>query len=134
MARALSSSILQLIHRVGKDDRVRQSPDRILLEQFCEQRDEPAFATLLYRHGPMVRGVCRTVLRNEADVEDAFQATFLILARKAASIRKAASVANWLHGVAHRTALKALAQSATRERNEARAPARPVAKPDDLAW
>jgi cytochrome c peroxidase len=125
---------LQLIHRVVKDERVRQVSDPILLQQFCEQRDEAAFATLLYRHGPMVLGVCRSVLPNEADVEDAFQATFLILARKAGSIRKTVSVASWLHGVAHRTALKARWQSATREKNEGRAPARPISNPDDLAW
>ena len=134
MAKTLSSSILHLIRRVAKDERMWQLPDHILLRQFCEQRDEAAFATLLYRHGPMVLGVCRSVLRNEADAEDAFQATFLILARKAASIRKTASVASWLHGVAHRTALKARAKSATREKNEARAPRRPVSDPDDLAW
>jgi cytochrome c peroxidase len=134
MPKALSSPIGQLIRRVVKDVRMRPLSDHILLQQFCEQRDEAAFATLLYRHGPMVLGVCRSVLRNDADVEDAFQATFLILARKAASIRKSASVGSWLHGVAHRTALKARAQSATREKNEAQAPARSATKPDDLAW
>jgi cytochrome c peroxidase len=134
-AKALSSPILQLIRRVVRDERVRQLSDHVLLQQFCEQRDEAAFTTLLYRHGPMVLAVCRSVLgSNEADAEDVFQATFLIFARKAASIRKAVSVGSWLHGVAHRTALKARAQSATREKNEARAPARPVSKPDDLAW
>jgi cytochrome c peroxidase len=134
MAKVQSSSLVQLIRRVVKDDRVRQLPDHLLLRRFCEQRDEAAFATLLYRHGPMVLGVCRSVLRNEADAEDAFQATFLILARKAGSIRKSASVGSWLHGVAHRAALKARAQSAAREKREARAPARPVPEPDDLAW
>jgi cytochrome c peroxidase len=134
MARAFSSPILQLIRRVVKDERVRQLSDSLLLQQLCEGRDEAAFAALLYRHGAMVLGVCRSVLRNEADAEDAFQATFLILARKAASIRKSASVGSWLHGMAHRTALKARAQSATREKNVARVPARPALQPDDLAW
>jgi cytochrome c peroxidase len=133
MAKALSSTVVQLIRRF-QDERGRPLSDPVLLEQFCERGDEAAFATLLYRHGPMVLGVCRSVLHNEADAEDAFQATFLILARKAASIRKTASVGSWLHGVAHRTALKARARSATREKNEARAPARPVSQPDDLAW
>jgi len=78
----------------------------------------------------MVLGLCRRVLRHDQDAEDAFQATFIILARKAASIRKTASVSSWLHGVAHRTALKARA----REMNEARTPGRPASDPDDLAW
>jgi cytochrome c peroxidase len=134
MARAVSSSILHLIRRVAREESVRQLPDHVLLRQFCEQRDEAAFATLLYRHGTMVLGVCRNVLHNEADAEDAFQATFLVLARKAGSIRQTASVGSWLHGVAYRTALKARVQSATREKHEAAAPTREVANPDDLAW
>jgi cytochrome c peroxidase len=134
MAKAVSSPILHLIRRVVEDERVRQLSDQVLLRQFSEQRDEAAFTTLLYRHGPMVLDVCRSVLRNEADAEDAFQATFLILARKAASVRKGASVGSWLHGVAHRTALKARAKSATREKNEARASGAPASDRDDLAW
>jgi cytochrome c peroxidase len=134
MAKAVSSPILQLIRRVVEDERVRQLSDQVLLERFSEHRDEAAFTTLLYRHGPMVLDVCRSVLRNEADAEDAFQATFLVLARRAGSIRKTASVGSWLHGVAHRTALKARAKSATREKNEARAPGPPASDADDLAW
>ena len=82
----------------------------------------------------MVLDVCRSVLGNEADAEDAFQATFLILVRKAPSIRKTASIGSWLHGVAYRTALKARVQSATRQKKEARAPARQVSEPDDATW
>jgi cytochrome c peroxidase len=134
MARAVSSSILQLIRRLGEDERVRQLSDRHLLQQYSDHRDEAAFGTLLRRHGSMVLDVCRGVLSNEADAEDAFQATFLILARKAASIRKRESVGSWLHGVAYRTALKARAQSATRQKNEARAPARTPCNPDELTW
>jgi cytochrome c peroxidase len=133
MAKAVSSPILQLIRRF-EDERARQLPDHVLLKRFSEQRDEAAFGALLYRHGPMVLDVCRSVLSNEADAEDAFQATFLILARNAASIRKTASVGSWLHGVARRTALKARARAATREKNEARAPGRPAPDPDDLGW
>jgi cytochrome c peroxidase len=134
MAQAVSRPILQLIRRLVEDESVRQLSDQHLLRQFRDQRDEAAFGTLLRRHGPMVLDVCRGVLSNEADTEDAFQATFLILARKAASIRKTASVGSWLHGVAYRTALKARAQSATKQKNEARAPARTVSEPDDLSW
>ncbi len=134
MAKAVSSPILQLIHRVIDDQRGRQLSDQDLLRRFKDQRDEAAFQILLRRHGPMVLDVCRGMLGNEADAEDAFQATFLILARKAASIRKTASLGSWLHGVAYRTALKARAQLATRQKNEARAPARQISEPDDLTW
>jgi RNA polymerase sigma factor (sigma-70 family) len=134
MAKAVSSPILHLIRQVVEDQSVRQLCDRDLLQRFGDQRDEAAFDTLLRRYGPMVLDVCRGVLGNEADAEDAFQATFLILARKAASIRKSASVGSWLHGVAYRTALKARAQLATRQKTESRAPARPISEPDDLTW
>jgi cytochrome c peroxidase len=134
MAKAVSRPILQLIRRVVEDQSGRQLSDQHLLQQFSDQRDEAAFGTLLRRHGPMVWDVCCGVLGNEADAEDAFQATFLVLARKAASIRKTGSVGSWLHGVAYRTALKARAQLGTRQKNEARAPARSISEPDDLTW
>jgi cytochrome c peroxidase len=134
MSRDVSSPILQSIRRFVEDESVRQLSDQHLLQQFSDRRDEAAFGTLLRRHGPMVLDVCRSVLGNEADAEDAFQATFLVLARKAATIRKTASVGSWLHGVAYRTALKARAQSAARQKNEARAPARTAAESDDLTW
>jgi cytochrome c peroxidase len=157
MAQAMSRPILQMIRRFVEDESVRQLSDQLLLQQFSDHRKQPpgaaepqaqaraaaereaAFGTLLRRHGPMVLDVCRGVLSNEADAEDAFQATFLILARKATSIRKADSVGSWLHGVAYRTSLKARAQSATRQKNEARgsllrAGRRTVSEPDDLSW
>jgi RNA polymerase sigma factor (sigma-70 family) len=80
--------------------------DAELIEHFLATRDEQAFGVLLGRHGPLVWGVCRRVLGRVHDAEDAFQATFLILARKAASIRRRTSVRCWLHGVALRVALR----------------------------
>ncbi len=98
--------------------------DEQLLERFVAQRDaaaEHAFGTIVERHGPMVLGVCRSSLRDLHDAEDAFQATFLILARKAASLRKPELLGPWLHGVARRTAQKARARRSRQERAMQRA-------------
>jgi RNA polymerase sigma factor (sigma-70 family) len=81
--------------------------DAQLLERFLARRDEAAFEVLVWRHGPKVLGVCRSVLRHEQDAEDAFQATFLILVRKGGSIGKRAAVGSWLYRVAYRVALRA---------------------------
>jgi RNA polymerase sigma factor (sigma-70 family) len=99
--------------------------DSELLEGFISRRDEAAFEALVRRHGPMVLGVCRRILRNEADAADAFQAAFLVLVRKAATIRPRGMVGNWLYGVAHNTALKTKAMSNKRRIREREAAARP---------
>jgi RNA polymerase sigma factor (sigma-70 family) len=97
--------------------------DAQLLEAFLSRRDEAAFEALLRRHGPMVLGVCRRVLRNVHDAEDVFQATFLVLSRQAASIRSRQVVASWLYGVAYRTAMKVRAMNAKRRAKERHAAA-----------
>src|SRR5262249_53130845 len=92
--------------------------DGQLLDQFLTRRDESAFETLVCRHGPMVLGVCRRVLRHAQDVEDAFQATFIVLVRKAHAVVPRENVANWLYGVAFRTSLKARTMTAKRRVRE----------------
>jgi RNA polymerase sigma factor (sigma-70 family) len=135
MTKAPTGPILKLIRRMGEDHRLKQLTDSELLRRFNSEGDEAAFHGLVYRHGGMVLDVCRNVLRNEADAEDAFQATFLILTKKAGSIRNQGSVASWLYGVAYRTALKAHADSARRQKREGGTPAQPPSDPcDDLAW
>ena len=112
------------LSRVLQDLRLATLPDAAsvsdgqLLEQFIEHRDEVAFATLVQRHSRMVWGVCRRIVAHHQDAEDAFQATFLVLARKSTSIRPREMVANWLFGVAHRTALKARTMAGKRRERE----------------
>jgi RNA polymerase sigma factor (sigma-70 family) len=92
--------------------------DADLIEQFVSRRDHHAFAILVRRHGPMVFGVCRRVLRDPHDAEEAFQVTFLVLVRKAGTLRQPERLANWLYGVANRVARKAKLTAARRERHE----------------
>jgi RNA polymerase sigma factor (sigma-70 family) len=108
--------------------------DRELLERFAAVRDELAFAELVRRHGPLVLGVCRRLLRDHHDAEDAFQATFLVLAKKAGSVRWRGSVTSWLFEVACRTARKARGAAARRRALEgqvrAMRPSDPVPRPE----
>src|SRR5919204_5156196 len=106
------NSVIEHLRRAALRDSAGLG-DRELLGCFIERHDEAAFAALVKRHGPMVWGVCRRLLSHH-DAEDAFQATFLVLVRKAASIVPREMVANWLYGVAHQTALKARATAAKR--------------------
>jgi RNA polymerase sigma factor (sigma-70 family) len=98
----------------------RDLSDAQLLEQFASRRDEAAFAALMCRHGGMVWHVCRHVLHQEQDAEDAFQASFLVLALKAASLRRAQGLANWLYGVAYRVAMNARRKLTRRQAHEGR--------------
>jgi RND family efflux transporter MFP subunit len=111
-------ALLRFIRRVASPGGLGGTTDKQLLERFTQQRDENAFAALVQRHGPMVLGVCGRLLRDPNDAEDAFQATFLVLVRKAASLSRPHLLANWLHGVARRTALEAKVRSARRHARE----------------
>jgi RNA polymerase sigma factor (sigma-70 family) len=104
--------------------------DRELLDRFLAECDEAAFAALVERHGAMVLGICRRVLRHAQDAEDACQAAFLVLARKAGSIRKKESLASWLHGVAHHVATNLKRDLS---RRAARETLRPEATDTDVA-
>ena len=92
--------------------------DGTLLERFVQQQDEAAFAALVRRHGSMVLGVCRRILGDAEDADDAFQATFLTLACKGSSLRRKSSVAGWLYHVAGHVAGKARARAARRRERE----------------
>jgi RNA polymerase sigma factor (sigma-70 family) len=109
------------------------APDAELLRRFRDARDPAAFEAIVRRHGPGVLSACRKVLSDEADVEDAFQAAFVILLRDARSIRKGNAVGSWLYGVAHRVALKARANRRRRAEVEGRAGAKHE-QVADLSW
>src|SRR5262245_1544532 len=118
MARApLEDLLLRLAGRAAADG----ATDGALLARYVSRRDGAAFEELLRRHGPMVLGVCRRVLGSHHEAEDAFQATFLVLARKAGSVRPREAVGRWLHGVARLAALKARREAARRAERERRA-------------
>jgi RNA polymerase sigma factor (sigma-70 family) len=134
MTAARANPILQRLRRLAVEGAAVLS-DADLLQCYLDRRDESAFAALVERHGRLVLGVCRTILRHEHDAEDAFQATFLVLARQAHAIRRRDNLGSFLHGVAYRVAQKARTATARRQALEARAtPAAPVPSADDLSW
>ncbi len=104
--------------RLFEGGSVVANSERQLLDRFTCSRDELAFEAIVARHGPMVVGVCRSVLSNPTDVDDAFQATFLVLVKKAGSLRDGDQLSPWLHGVARRVALQARALAAKRRDRE----------------
>jgi RNA polymerase sigma factor (sigma-70 family) len=120
MATGQLGTLLRHIHKLAASGGGCPRTDSHLLDDFAARRDEAAFATLVARHGPMVLRVCRHVLGHEQDAEDAFQATFLVLARHPGSIRKREALASWLHGAAYRTAMRAKRNAARRCKHEAR--------------
>ena len=118
MAIVSTGSGLEAIGRLFTTGTATAVGDTELLERFVSQEDAAAFEVLLYRHGPMVLRVCRRVLNDPNDVDDAFQATFLILARRAASIRERTVLGTWLFGVARRVAVRARVNARRRNSRE----------------
>jgi DNA-directed RNA polymerase specialized sigma24 family protein len=125
--------LLQLIRKIAAADPYAGLSDGQLLERFAAHREEGAFAALMDRHGPMVLAVCRGVLRNGHDAEDVFQATFLVLVRRAGSVHKRESVGSWLHGVAYRLSVRGRQEAARRQARDGRRAALMIAEPVS-AW
>src|SRR5437879_4218616 len=138
MAQQQASTLLRRVCQIGTEQAARELSDEQLLARFSAAQDAQAFEALVRRHGALVLGVCRRVLGDGPDAEDAFQATFLVLMRKAAGINHKERLAGWLYGVAYRLASRARVDSARRQRREAQgsalgALARPPRSPDPLA-
>src|SRR5215472_4976686 len=129
MTSAQAGIILRHVRRLAGRLHAGQPPDGQLLERFIAGRDEAAFTSLVRRHGQMVLNVCRSVLHHEQDAEDAFQATFLVLLRKADAIRQPEALAGWLYEVAYHVAVKARAEAARRRAQERRASSMAAADP-----
>jgi RNA polymerase sigma factor (sigma-70 family) len=134
MANADLDSVLRHIRGLVAAEDLGALPDRELLDRFVRRRDEAAFAALVRRHGALVLGICRRLLRDAHDAEDACQAVFLVLARKAASIRPHASLASWLHGVAYRVSANLKRQVARRRALEEPVGDVPDAGPAEPSW
>jgi RNA polymerase sigma-70 factor (ECF subfamily) len=135
MATSRWDAVVQPASRVAPAQDPGRMTDGHLLQCFLARGDEAAFAELVRRHGPMVFGVCRRVLAHAQDAEDAFQATFLVLARRAASVAPRELVGNWLYGVAYRTALKAKAAALRRRGRERQVREMPEpAAPEGDVW
>jgi RNA polymerase sigma factor (sigma-70 family) len=135
MSSQSGSPLLALIRRIAASRGPCELSDGELLHRFAVQREESAFAALLERHGPMVLGVCQSILHDVHDAEDVFQATFLVLVRQPQAIGKPASIASWLHGVALRLASRARVEAARRRSHERNAGAMPqTPPPDDVLW
>jgi RNA polymerase sigma factor (sigma-70 family) len=119
-----AETILRHIHNLIESTSTSGPTDTQLLHRYVTQRDESAFAALLRRHGRLVWNVCRRFLHHEQDAEDVFQATFLVLARRAECIHKAEAIASWLYGVAYKIAMKAKRRARKRQDDECQSPPR----------
>src|SRR5262245_9468512 len=130
-----AGTILHHLRDLVELETTRALTDAQLLGRFAASREESAFAALVRRHGGLVWGVCRHLLRREQDAEDAFQATFLVLARRANAVRKTEAVGSFLHGVAYRIARKVRHSMHVRQVHERRAASQTAERPvADLAW
>ncbi|MBY0229107.1 MAG: sigma-70 family RNA polymerase sigma factor, partial [Gemmataceae bacterium] len=127
----MGNRALEAVVRLLREQPLRDESDARLLERFASAKDQAAFSVLVERHGPMVFGVCLRLLRCPHDAEDCFQAAFLVLSQRAGSIRKSASLACWLHGVARRAALKLQRERQRRQRREAASAPR---QPSEPTW
>ncbi len=134
MAMAHLSDFLRRLTRGMTSETLREQSDRRLVERALAAPDEAAFQAIVQRHGAMVYRVCWRVLQHPQDTEDAFQATFLVLAQKLPALRRHDSLASWLHGIAYRVALKARAQAAARRRYEQVAPPAAALPGDEATW
>lgn len=135
MATAQMGAVLKHIRNLVADHQRNEQSDQDLLHALVTRNDQRAFETVLRRYGPMVLRVCRRVLGHEQDAEDAFQATFLVLARQSASIRKRKSLASFLHGVAYSMANNARRAAARRRKHERQAiPVQPTDPALTVAW
>jgi RNA polymerase sigma factor (sigma-70 family) len=135
MANKPLNGVLKHVRKLAAIQSARLAPDHELLQQFVRSNDEVALTVLIERHGPMVLGVCRRALRCQSDAEDAYQATFLVFSRKAASIRKTASLGSWLHGVALRVAARLKRECARRKRYERSSRPPATRNPaDEVSW
>ncbi|HZU37130.1 MAG TPA: sigma-70 family RNA polymerase sigma factor, partial [Gemmataceae bacterium] len=135
MPRTPLATALQHIKQLAEPADMPQSADRDLLRIFAAHHSQDAFATLVRRHGPLVLRVCRQVTGHAQDAEDAFQATFLVLAHKAHTLHHLRSLASWLHGVAYRMALHTRRTVRRRRIYERQAVTRMTADPAvEVAW
>ncbi len=139
MSRSAVLTSVRRLRSILAGQQGQEQSDEQLLSAFAEHRDEMAFAALVRRHGPMVLGVCRRVLGHEQDAEDAFQATFLVLARRAAALREKTAVASFLHGTASHLASTAKRAAGRRRKYEGALgaltqPRSPASPADELSW
>ncbi|HZV07970.1 MAG TPA: sigma-70 family RNA polymerase sigma factor [Gemmataceae bacterium] len=135
MVHSQMESVIAYIRGLAAPPGTAEQGDSALLGAFAASNDQGAFTTLVKRHGPLVLSVCRRVLQQEQQAEDAFQATFLLLAKKAASLKQGASLAGWLHEVAYRVANNARRAAVRRQRQEKRGRTMQTSRPEiEVVW